>query len=310
MMPGDQILSLKYVEMEMILKKLKKSGKLAGSLEGEIEEYERMLQSGSKACQAHVRKVFKWPNYDYAWATLRRIRRGLAGTVDLEDLKPIMGECYEQLPYLRDEEQKGLRKRLEDSIQEINQVLKSGGENTKEIKTEIQAIMVRLDEAQTSFWWKVNDYKMRMTLFSILLLGTLILILMFMENLFVIPLSWRLILILIPMGNLFRIVLLGALGGLLGGLLRSEETKAHLGTFYLRRIRAVLSPLLGASGALGVYLLIKSGIVVLAPSEAKLTENIWYYYGIAFLSGFSERLLIRLAEKGVETFKPVGRIEQ
>ena len=85
MMPGDQILSVKYVEMEMILKKLKKSGKLDDSLKWEIDEYEKMLQSGRKACQACTLKIFKWPSYDYAWVTLRRVRRGLAGILPLKD---------------------------------------------------------------------------------------------------------------------------------------------------------------------------------------------------------------------------------
>ncbi len=287
MMPGDQILLLKYEEMEKCLNKL--SGEVNENQKEEVEGYKKWLEKGKEAFPKDYRtRLYVWPRYDYAWGVLRSIRRGLVGIIPPADLVPFLEECHTQLPYFSGEESRELKLQLKERTKEVKKAI-GVGPLSEEVKANVISLMTRLDDAQAGFWWKFNDYVVRMFLFAAMLIMVLVSIFYFEKE-------WRIILTL------------GALGGLLGGLIRTEDVKAHLGTFYLRRIHTFLSPLLGASGALGVYFLMKAGILNLLPSGQ--TDNEWYFYSIAFVSGFSERALISFLEKAVSNFQPAGRSKE
>lgn len=281
-MPMDLVLQLKYEDIKKRLENLQK-----------WEEYKGLWIQGKEAFSGGpLSMMFEWGSgYDFAWGVLRTIRRELVRTADLIDFRISLGGCYDQLAYMREKDKQVLKTQLDKCKRELEN--RKGGEISEEVRAELLEVVVRLDEAQTNFWLKLNDYSIRMYRFGWILLLVLAATLLFIKE-------------------LRMIALLGALGGLLGGLIRSESEgvkEAHIGTFYLRRVHSLLSPLLGASGAIGVYFLVKSNILVLLP-ELKATENIWYYYSIAFVSGFSERVLLSSVEMVAKKFEPAGRSEK
>lgn len=278
MTPEEQNLWLEYHEMGERLRKLEEYNHLSDIEKKNLNRCKTILVTIEQACHAHFWGL-KWPNYTYAWSSLRRIRRELVQTIDAAELEPLLKACYDQLPYMGNEEQvKELRKRISNALFQIQQLVKQGHEVDVAARDEIQRIMSILDDAQDDFWYRLEEYKIRVAIFVILTLAVLIIVLSVLRE-----------------QSLVMVTSLGFLGGLLGRMLRSEDFKTHVGTFYVHRIQAFLSPLLGALGALGVYFLMQAGVINLLP-PAESVEQEFYHYGIAFLSGFSERFLSKFLE--------------
>jgi len=301
-MPGKQIVTLELQKLHLLLEDLKHHKEASDDWARSIQRCETLIRRGIVALDARVSLLpcFKFSNDDYVWGVLRAVKRELMRIVDVGDLKALLAECYDELSYVAGADQTELHGQLKHISDELEKP--HGHDNTallEALRNQLRSVAIRLDQARRDFWWKVNDYKIRMLIFAItlflVLAGTVAFLSTYLSE---------------PWWFFITIVLLGALGGLLGGLLRTEDVKAHLGAFFINRVHALLSPILGACGALAIYLLLKSGLIAI-PSHLPMDNGIpYYFYAIAFFSGFSERLLLRLLEQGSNKFEPPGRKEK
>lgn len=298
-MPGKQIMTLELEKLTLLLEQLKADEKDSNGRARVLRQCQRLTRHAVKALDARVSWLpfIHFSNDDYAWGVIRTVKRELMAIVGVGDLMSLLAECSSDLSYVEGAEQTELRNKLKHVTEQLEKLKNDDDDVSADLRNESRSIAIRVDQARKDFWWKVNDYKIRMLLFAVALAGVLSVAVGFLAP----QLSEKKSFLLV-------IVLLGALGGLLGGLLRSEDVKTHLGVFFLNRVHALLSPILGACGALAIYLLLKSGLIA-TPANLQTNAALPYYFAIAFFSGFSERLLLRLMERGLGKFEPQGRRE-
>jgi hypothetical protein len=295
-MPGKQVVTLELQKLDLLLKDLRnRHGNTDGPAHGTIQGCEQLLQCGRVACDAQLSLLswIRFSNDDYVWGVIRAVKRQLMQIVGVDELKVLIASCYEDLPYSADTDKKTWGDQLKRISKKLDLHRHDDTRALAVLRSNLRAIALRIHQAPQEFWWKVNDHKIRMLIFTValcVLLGSLVVCLSRYRS---------------DQGPFYTIiVLLGALGGLLGGLLRTEDVKCHLGTFFIKRVEALLSPVVGACGALAVYLLLKSGIITLPKDIATANPSTSsYFYAIAFFSGFSERLLLKFLEKGSD-FEP------
>lgn len=103
-----------------------------------------------------------------------------------------------------------------------------------------------------------------------------------------------------PLGFLAQIFILGAIGGVVSLLLSERSLGEGVTSFYYGKIGLLIKPALGAVGAVIVYFLFESKLLFHVADAAggnaaatgviklAVTRN-YFYYALAFLSGFSER---------------------
>jgi hypothetical protein len=93
------------------------------------------------------------------------------------------------------------------------------------------------------------------------------------------------------------IVLIGAIGGFLSGLIDIRSSTTNLGKYHESILTLeLLKPLVGGFAALIVYVLLSWNIL----SSSVKVENPGIYILIAFISGFSERYFFRLLKLEIE----------
>jgi hypothetical protein len=86
-------------------------------------------------------------------------------------------------------------------------------------------------------------------------------------------------------------LLMGAIGGFLSGLLQARSTQVTLAEYLENMLKLQLRPLVGALVALILYVLLSWQVL---PGISM--ESAGSYFIIAFLSGFSERYFLRLLD--------------
>lgn len=91
--------------------------------------------------------------------------------------------------------------------------------------------------------------------------------------------------------NALGIILMGAAGGFLSGLLQARSSRVSLTEYQENMLKLQIKPLIGALFSLVLYVLLSWQIL---PGIS--IQNIGSYFFIAFLSGFSERYFLRLLE--------------
>ena len=91
--------------------------------------------------------------------------------------------------------------------------------------------------------------------------------------------------------NAFAMLLMGAIGGFLSGLLQARSTQVTLAEYLENMLKLQLRPLVGALVALILYVLLSWQVL---PGISM--ESAGSYFIIAFLSGFSERYFLRLLD--------------
>jgi hypothetical protein len=91
--------------------------------------------------------------------------------------------------------------------------------------------------------------------------------------------------------NSFAMLLMGAVGGFLSGLLHARSTQVTLAEYLENMLKLQLRPLVGALVALILYVLLSWQVL---PGIS--IESAGSYFIIAFLSGFSERYFLRLLD--------------
>lgn len=109
--------------------------------------------------------------------------------------------------------------------------------------------------------------------------------------------------------NAVAMMILGAVGGFLSGLLQARSTRVTLSEYLESMLRLQLRPLVGALVALILYTILSwqvlPGITIVNPGS---------YFLIAFLSRFSERYFLRLlkteTENSNEESKALGKTEE
>jgi len=106
--------------------------------------------------------------------------------------------------------------------------------------------------------------------------------------------------VLVHLGFLAQIFVLGAIGGVVSLLLSERSLGEGVTSFYYGKIGLLIKPALGAVGAVIVYALFESKLlfhVADVPTPAATATGViklavtrnYFYYALAFLSGFSER---------------------
>jgi hypothetical protein len=91
--------------------------------------------------------------------------------------------------------------------------------------------------------------------------------------------------------NALGIIIVGAAGGLLSGLLQARSSRVTLTEYQENMLKLRLKPLVGSLVSLVLYVLLSWGIL-----PGITIQNAGSYFIIAFLSGFSERYFLRLLE--------------
>jgi hypothetical protein len=104
---------------------------------------------------------------------------------------------------------------------------------------------------------------------------------------------------LIAWMNAFAMLLMGAVGGFLSGLLQARSTQVTLAEYLENMLKLQLRPLVGALVALILYVLLSWQVL---PGISM--ESAGSYFIIAFLSGFSERYFLRLLDIETESSEP------
>jgi hypothetical protein len=100
---------------------------------------------------------------------------------------------------------------------------------------------------------------------------------------------------LTPWLSALGVVLIGAVGGFLSGLLQARSSKVTLMEYQEKMLKLQLKPILGAILALILYSLLSWQIL-----PGITLENTGSYLLLAFLSGFSERYFLRLLDLKAE----------
>jgi hypothetical protein len=96
---------------------------------------------------------------------------------------------------------------------------------------------------------------------------------------------------LIAWMNAFAMLLMGAVGGFLSGLLQARSTQVTLAEYLENMLKLQLRPLVGGLVALILYVFLSWQVL---PGIS--IESAGSYFIIAFLSGFSERYFLRLLD--------------
>jgi hypothetical protein len=209
-MPGKQIQAVELQKLELVLEDLQNQGEASDIRTRCIQGYENLIRQAKVAWDARVRFLpwLKFSNDDYVFGVIRAVRIELMKIIGINDFTAFVAECHAELSYMEGTEQTELHTQLKQLSDGLN-ATHGGGEAglSEDLRRKLISIATRLDQARTVFWWKVNDYKIRMLIFAVTLFVVLAGAVVFMS----LHLSegWWFFLI---------IAVLGALGGLLGGL--------------------------------------------------------------------------------------------
>jgi hypothetical protein len=98
--------------------------------------------------------------------------------------------------------------------------------------------------------------------------------------------------------NAFAMLLVGAVGGFLSGLLQARSTQVTLTEYLEDMLKLQLKPLVGGIVALILYVVLSWQVL-----PGIKIENAGSYFIIAFISGFSERYFLRLLDIRTENEK-------
>ena len=102
--------------------------------------------------------------------------------------------------------------------------------------------------------------------------------------------------VLFPWLNALAMMILGAVGGFLSGLLQAQSTSITFTKYLENMLKLQLRPLVGALVSLVLYTLLSWQVL-----PGIKIENVGSYFLIAFLSGFSERYFLQLVKTDPES---------
>ncbi len=258
---------------------------------------ERTLDDVKKALEFRIGRVFPYPKYDYAWATLRQLRHlfchcspvnRLLGMV-VEDIE---GDVSYYLPKEETtvrEELKNLRKRLMGLLpgddHDDKKKADAHRESETRLRAELEALSRRAAMAREGYWLKVN-----MTRNRLFVMGTILAVLLVVA-LFLLPA------VIFPdeddlgRGFYWAIALAGMIGGVISALIGAEPLDTRAAIFYIKRRLLYLRPFVGGTLALIAYIALRSGTISFPSLNAETSPL--FALVVAFTAGFSERLFIR-----------------
>jgi hypothetical protein len=104
--------------------------------------------------------------------------------------------------------------------------------------------------------------------------------------------------------NASAMVLMGAVGGFLSGLLQARSTQVTLTEYLENMLKLQLRPLVGGLVALILYVLLSWQVL-----PGIIIETAGSYFIVAFLSGFSERYFLRLLDIKADTVRPSEEVD-
>jgi hypothetical protein len=82
---------------------------------------------------------------------------------------------------------------------------------------------------------------------------------------------------------------LGAFVSVLARMTRGQLQLSYESGRTIMRLLGLIRPLLGALFGAAIYVLLSGGLLTLAPPDTGMRAQIFFYVGIAFVAGFSER---------------------
>lgn len=238
-------------------------------------------------------RILPFPSYDKAWNLLYQVEIQLLQLLPLDQLKMRIAALQTRLPYVKTAKQREhLNERLKGHLTNFEHLIKDSERKPakdperqtvkeQEVRSDLQYIARTVDGWRQEAWWKINLYKNRLLIFAGLLLA----------------MGLALAKILDPSWDIAVIMGFGALGGILSGLRGIEALlEKTIETYYVKRREAFLRPIVGATAALVLYAVARSGLL-LDQITKTVDTNLWSFLPFAFAAGFSESFFIRTIER-------------
>ncbi len=287
---GDPQILVRIQDFHAILERLKQEGK-------DTTECHKWLVQAEETFNR--RSLLRYSAYDRIWQMLHRIRHGICRIGSISDLLSAVVDIRGSLSYVTKEEQK----RYEGDLDKIEESLRLHLPRHDEDKhfhalplPEIRFDMERLSrltaDARDAHWRKVNLLRTRLVITAVIL-GILL-----ASSLWLVPeflnlaeVTWTFVL---------AVIAFGAIGGLVSAISTMESLDAPSYAYYIRRTLLFLKPLIGAAGALIVYLIQVSGVITIVTAHSNPRAT---YLVLAIAAGFSERFFVSEIEQVADLSK-------
>ena len=270
--------------------------------EEEIAQCRSWLKRAENSVQ---RKLTYYRTFDEAWCALQEIRHKFCVLLPLEELQRVVADIARDVDYLPPAEKKG----FQDSIKAVDERLRSllkrpqkqnADEHRKQehdLRIELLRLSVISAVDRQKHWLRVNVLRDRLAttsqiVFVFLVAGIGVLIAFF--DRWGIPADTR--------RTILGVLLFGAIGGFLSGLLRRELLTGKSSVFYIEHMLMGLRPIIGAITALIIYLAQSSGILNLFSSQSQSA-----FFFVAFLTGFSQQFFLRHVTSALQRTKKTGK---
>lgn len=236
--------------------------------------------------------------YDAVWRALHQIRHKLCLHAPWEEVDVIANEILVDLEYVtdpteRDEHKKSTRKLIERLC-----AAPPSDAELAEIGRALHNLSIIAAGCRESRWRKANRTRTRLSNTNRGLLVFLTLCTLLLPGVTDDLLPWRKpSLWAEALASLLTLIAFGALGGMLSGLQARESLSASSIDHHLEQITLRLRPTVGATAAVILYLLMRTGVLNLGvltkgPLEVSIPVLL-----VAFVGGFSERFFVDQIDK-------------
>jgi hypothetical protein len=257
-------------------------------------DYAHNLKAARDSLTNRIWYLVPYPKYDLAWSELSQVRNFLCTHLSLGDLfANIVDEINQDLGYLDKEETDKKRAELEKVRSEMLAISERGDQLTEiTLRAQLGAFSQLGALGRQAHWLKVN-----MTRNRLLIMGILLAVILGISTFVILPKMYN--------GDESRrfyesILLFGAMGGLISGIMTTESVDTRASEYYINRRLLYLRPIIGAALALVIYFAVEEGLISIANVDSRSSEPTFFV--LAFVSGFGERAfvgqLLALAQSG------------